>query len=115
MPQLTILSGSQTERHDVAAGSNLRDTLLRLGHSPYARATRRLNCGGRGLCATCGVDVTEGAPDPVHWHDKAAYKFRYPRLSCQITIEADMTVRILTDKKVWGKRFPKPGPEAAPH
>ncbi len=84
--------------------SNLRQTLLGAGISPYATLTRKLNCGGRGLCATCGVVISEGEPLARHWHDRLADTFGYPRLSCQVKIEAAMTVRILTDKKVWGKR-----------
>lgn len=36
-------------------GAVLRDVLLANGISPYTAITERFNCGGRGLCATCGV------------------------------------------------------------
>lgn len=84
-------------------GSNLRELLLENGLSPYAKFTQSLNCGGRGLCATCGVWIEEGEPTPVHWHDRAAKKFSYPRLSCQVRIENDMTIRWV-EKWVWGSR-----------
>lgn len=85
-------------------GDNLRQVLLSAGISPYTRLTRRANCGGRGLCATCGVwlDSAE-APKPDHWHDKAAAAFGYPRLSCQIRVTRDLTVRRV-DKWIWGSR-----------
>lgn len=86
---------------DAPQGSNLRDVLLAYDFSPYTPLTRQLNCGGRGLCATCGVWIEAGEPEPVHWHDRWARKFGYPRLSCQIRVDAPMTVRQV-DKWVWG-------------
>ena len=86
----------------VERGRTLRDALLDAGHSPYATATERLNCGGRGLCATCGVRVREG-PAPDHWHDRLADRFGYPRLSCQVVVDRPMTVE-LVEKRVWGGR-----------
>lgn len=88
----------------VTHGANLRRTLLNHGLSPYTRWTRRTNCGGRGLCATCGVRFDDGAPPPNHWHDRLAERFGYPRLSCQIRVERDCTVRLLPDKIIWGRR-----------
>ncbi|HHP7238461.1 2Fe-2S iron-sulfur cluster-binding protein [Longibacter sp.] len=85
-------------------GANLRVLLLRNDLSPYVRLTESVNCGGRGLCATCGVRLEGDTPDPEHWHDRAAARFGYPRLSCQITVDRDLTVRLLPDKRVWGKR-----------
>ena len=91
-------------RHElpVERGRTLRDVLLEADHSPYAAATERLNCGGRGLCATCGVRLREG-PAPDHWHDRLAERFGYPRLSCQVVVDRPMTVELL-DKRVWGGR-----------
>ena len=88
----------------VVRGANLRDTLIKHNLSPYTRLTQQFNCGGKGLCATCGVAIIAGEPAPTHWHDKAAKQFRYPRLSCQISVEAPMTVQ-LVPKIVWGKRL----------
>lgn len=85
-------------------GANLRRTLLAHGFSPYTRWTRRLNCGGRGLCATCGVRFDGPAPPPAHWHDRLAARFGYPRLSCQIAVKRDLDVQLLPEKIIWGKR-----------
>ncbi len=100
---LTVVdeNGDRTE-FSVQPGRNLRRVLLEVDRSPYAAATRRLNCGGRGLCATCGVRIREGPP-PEHWHDRLAERFGYPRLSCQVTVDGPMTVE-LVDKRVWGSR-----------
>lgn len=87
-------------------GSNLRKVLLIYNLSPYSKINRKLNCGGNGICATCGVFILNKSPNPTHWHDKLAAKFYYPRLSCQITIEEDMEIEI-PKKLIWGKRrFP---------
>ena len=92
------------ERHEltVKSGTRLRDALADAGYSPYTAATSRLNCGGRGLCATCGVRIRTG-PSPTHWHDRLAARFGYPRLSCQVVVDRPMTVE-LVDKLVWGGR-----------
>ncbi len=106
MPILTVLQGDRTLELIVADGANLRQALLEADLSPYAPLTRRLNCGGRGLCATCGVWIETDEPAPAHWHDAMAARFGYPRLSCQVTVEADMTIRLLDDKIIWGARDP---------
>ena len=87
----------------VQRGRTLRDVLQEAGLSPYTALTERANCGGRGLCATCGVRLeTEVAPD--HWHDELAERFGYPRLSCQVTVDRDLRVRLVDDKLIWGGR-----------
>lgn len=106
MPLLTvILLDGESVTFEVGKGDNLRQALLHADISPYTRVTQVFNCGGRGLCATCGVwiDASNALPLPTHWHDQLAAIFRYPRLSCQIKIEHDMTIR-LVDKWVWGSR-----------
>jgi ferredoxin len=99
-----------TVRHDgeetvltTTPGRNLRALLLDAGLSPYTRLTSRANCGGHGICATCGVRIRAGAEPPTHWHDRLADRFGYPRLSCQVTVDDDMTVD-LPEKVVWGGR-----------
>lgn len=92
--------------HQIEAehGANLRRLLLKHDLSPYAAIPDRVNCGGRGLCATCGVRFDGEAPEPEHWHDRLAARFGYPRLSCQIEVTRDLDVRLLPDKIIWGKR-----------
>ena len=104
----TVTVITEGERHTLQAteGANLRRLLLDNGFSPYAALTKRANCGGRGLCATCGVWIETNEPLPDHWHDKLAKRFGYPRLSCQISVDADMTVRLVDDKRIWGDRDP---------
>ena len=99
---VVVVDGDERTELAVEPGRNLRRVLLDADLSPYARATRRLNCGGRGICATCGVRLRDGPP-PDHWHDRLAARFGYPRLSCQVTVEGAMTIE-LVDKRVWGSR-----------
>lgn len=103
MLTITVYVDDDKVEIQVAPDTNLRNILLNHDLSPYTQVTRRFNCGGRGLCATCGVWIDE-AIDPEHWHDRAASIFGYPRLSCQITVQKDMTVRLVTDKWIWGRR-----------
>jgi ferredoxin len=88
---------------ETAHGRVLRDVLLDHDISPYTRLTARANCGGRGLCATCGVRVREGEASADHWHDRLAGRFGYPRLSCQIRVTEDLVVEV-PPKRVWGGR-----------
>ena len=105
MDMVTVRVWAGDEEHvlQVAPGTNLREALLANDLSPYAAFTRYTNCGGRGLCATCGVRLGEETL-PVHWHDRLAQRFGYPRLSCQITVEQDITVYLDEEKLIWGGR-----------
>ncbi len=100
--RVVVVDGDDRAELDVRRGRPLRDALSDAGYSPYTTVTKRLNCGGRGLCATCGVRLRAG-PDPDHWHDRLAGRFGYPRLSCQVVVDRPMTVE-LVDKLVWGGR-----------
>lgn len=88
---------------ETARGRTLRDLLCDNELSPYTRLTERVNCGGRGVCATCGVRFPDDGPAPEHWHDRLAARYGYPRLSCQVTVEDDLTVEI-PNKRIWGTR-----------
>jgi len=102
MLTLIVLIDDETRTLHAAHGANLRQTLLDAGISPYGSISKRLNCGGKGICATCGVLIADdNEPQPTHWHDKLAKRFGYPRLSCQIVIDRPLTIRIITDKRMW--------------
>jgi len=102
---VTVVDGDEETTVDVERGETLRDALLERGFDVYGSVSTHANCGGRGLCATCTVEV-DPAPDPTHWHDRAAVRFGYPRLSCCIEVEEPMRVRLL-EKAVWGQVFPR--------
>jgi ferredoxin len=99
---VTVRTADGTTTLSAPAGAVLRDVLRDADLSPHSRVGRRLNCGGRGLCATCGVRLLD-PPDPTHWHDRLAARFGYPRLSCQLRVTRDLTVAI-PDKLVWGNQ-----------
>jgi ferredoxin len=101
---VTVVDGEDEQTIDVERGQMLRDALLDRGFEVYGTVSKHANCGGRGLCATCTVDIDPQIA-PEHWHDHAAVQFGYPRLSCQITVEEPLTVRLL-DKHVWGQVLP---------
>ena len=89
----------------VESGQNLRTVLQAAAIPVYGRAGSVLNCGGRGICASCGVLVyTECAP--THWHDRLADTWGYPRLSCQIHVHGDIEISIIEDKVMWGQLLP---------
>jgi ferredoxin len=85
--RVTVRHGDEETVVRTTPGRNLRTLLLDAGLPPYTRLTSRANCDGRGICATCGVRIREGADPPGHWHDRLAARFGYPRLSCQVTVE----------------------------
>lgn len=101
-----VYDGTEWHTLDVCDGANLRRVLLAHGLSPYTRWTESANCRGRGLCATCGVRLDD-PPAPTHWHDQLAARYGYPRLSCQITVDRSLTVYLLPEKTVWGRRRPE--------
>ncbi|WP_340098763.1 2Fe-2S iron-sulfur cluster-binding protein [Salinibaculum salinum] len=101
--RVVVHRGDATDTLAVERGTVLRDALRAADISPHSKAGRRLNCGGRGLCATCGVRVLGDEPAPEHWHDTLADRFGYPRLSCQIRVTGPMEIRI-PEKRVWGGR-----------
>ncbi|MEL6345453.1 MAG: 2Fe-2S iron-sulfur cluster-binding protein [Myxococcota bacterium] len=105
---ITVHTADGVQTITAAAGQTLRAALLDAGLTPYGRWTHTLNCGGRGICATCGVWI-EDAPAPTHWHDKAADAYGYPRLSCQIAVQDGMIVHLIPDKIAWGKLWPDLG------
>jgi ferredoxin len=108
--EVTVVDAGEETTITVERGTILRDALLDHGFDVYGTVSTHANCGGRGLCGTCGVDV-EPAPEPAHWHDAAASRFGYPRLSCCLEVDRPMTVTLL-DKHVWGQLLPQPSKRA---
>jgi ferredoxin len=103
VPVKVVDDETETTIH-VERGRVLRDALLDHGFDVYGTLSRHANCGGRGLCGTCGVAV-DPPPDPTQWHDRLATRFGYPRLSCCLTVTEPLTVELL-DKHVWGQIAP---------
>ncbi|PSQ14076.1 ferredoxin [Halobacteriales archaeon QS_8_69_73] len=103
---VTVVDGDEETTLSVAEGRVLRDALQEAGFDVYGAVSRQANCGGRGLCGTCGVRLADPpAPEPEQWHDAAAERWGYPRLSCQIQVTEPLTVE-LVEKVVWGQLLP---------
>lgn len=76
-------------------------------------------CGGNARCTTCRVEFVSGEPSQITVAEKdllAARGLSSMRLSCQIVVEQDMTVRCIS--RLAGSGRPGPGniptPEMAP-
>ena len=102
---VTVLANDTETEIAVEEGHLLRDALLEAGFDVYGAVSQYANCGGRGLCGTCGVRIHEGTPEPDQWHDAASDRWGYPRLSCQIRVTEPMVVELF-GKVVWGQLLP---------
>lgn len=93
MPQLTVENG---ETYEIPHGKRLV-----LALTEEAGVDQLHACGGNAKCTTCRVEFIEGEPSRMTQaeHDVLAAKgLTTPgvRLSCQIPVEQDMTVRIIS-------------------
>jgi ferredoxin len=72
-------------------------------------------CGGRTRCTTCRVEFISGEPEQRTKAEVAALEKRGltgVRLSCQILVDRDMTVRAIS--RLAGSGRPDPGPTPQP-
>jgi len=107
MPSIEVeTADGETETISCEHGARLRDALLSEGISPHNIPTA-LSCHGLGTCATCSVEVTEGALGEMSARE--SLRLRAPvlspevdvRLACQTRVTED--VRISVPDGVWGK------------
>ena len=79
---------------DIPSGTRLVKALMDNGGDPLHR------CGGYARCTTCRVEFLEGEPESMTEAEKArlekvkGYQGQF-RLSCQITVDHDMHVKVL--------------------
>jgi ferredoxin len=91
MPKLTVEGTAPVE---VPAGKRLV-----LALTDEAAADQLHACGGNARCTTCRVEFVAGEPDRITEAEKAllaAKGLSGMRLSCQLTCDADMTVRVIS-------------------
>lgn len=72
-------------------------------------------CGGNCRCTTCRVEFVAGEPDKMTVAEKEKLAERGlsgVRLSCQILLENDMSVRAIS--RLEGSGRPDPGPQPEP-
>ena len=110
MPRLTI-DGHGT--HEVETGTRLvlaiRDAGVEIGH----------RCGGHSKCTTCRVEFLSGEPSQITEAEKAkleAADLDGVRLSCQLTVDTDMSVKALMTlgDQPWSDTGPEPAAEIEP-
>ena len=89
MPKLTIVDHGT---YEVPAGTRLVNAIEDQGIHILHR------CGGYAKCTTCRVEFVDGEPGQITEAEQTRWKDdREPglRLYCQMTIETDMTVKVL--------------------
>jgi ferredoxin len=64
-------------------------------------------CGGNARCTTCRVEIVDGDPGPMNDAEKARLERETGlsptiRLSCQIRVEGDLSVRVLNRSSTSG-------------
>lgn len=98
MPNLTI-DGEKTVAVD--AGTKLVLAIEDAGIDLLHR------CGGNARCTTCRVEILDGDPGAMNDAEKARLERETGltpaiRLSCQIRVEGDLTVRVLNRSSTSG-------------
>jgi len=101
MPVVTFYH--QYRSHEVEAGTNLREAMLRFGITPYKGITLLTNCRGNNFCGTCAVEVVDGKGASPRSQDEEATLIgnlavakvadKNLRLSCQTIVNGDMVVK----------------------
>ena len=102
MPNLTVEGYGSFE---VAAGKRLVLALV-----DDAGVDQLHACGGNCRCTTCRVEFIEGEPELMTEAEKAKLAERGlegVRLSCQVAVDADMSVRAIS--RLEGSGRPDPG------
>jgi ferredoxin len=108
MPQLTV-EGEGT--FEVESGKRLVLALEQDAHIDQLHA-----CGGKARCTTCRVEFISGEPETMTDAERerlAARGLTGVRLSCQITLGHDMTVRAIS--RLAGSGRADAGPTPAAH
>ncbi|MEM9588825.1 MAG: 2Fe-2S iron-sulfur cluster-binding protein [Planctomycetota bacterium] len=101
MPQLTV-DGLGT--FEVEAGTRLVKALVEDAGTDQLHA-----CGGVSKCTTCRVQFLSGEPEKITAAEKETLRVREVtepgvRLSCQLTCDADMTVRVISRLEGSGRK-----------
>lgn len=107
MPTLTVNGRSADFPRDKRLVLAIEELGVEIGH----------RCGGKARCTTCRVTFEEGEPEAMT--EAEASKLREKgllgqvRLSCQLTVSQDMTLRPLMTRQSEG--WPDTGPAPEPH
>ena len=106
MPKLNIVGVGEFE---VTKGTRLVNALEDHGGEPLHR------CGGYARCTTCRVEFLSGEPEAMNEAERnkleSQDKLGKYRLSCQCTVDQDMTVKVLLPFSESELDDPGPRPE----
>ena len=105
MPTLTVEGYGSFE---VPAGKRLVLALV-----DEAGVDQMYACGGNCRCTTCKVEFVAGEPDQMTLAEKeklAERGLKGVRLSCQISVDANMSVRAISRLEGTGRADPGPRP-----
>jgi len=94
MHTLKVYDGEDAHTIRVQHGRTLRTVLSEHDLSPHGWITQHVNCQGQGHCVACTVQVQEGDPDADQWLNAYLAEQDLGRLSCQIDVTQDLTVRV---------------------
>lgn len=112
MPKVKFLK--EKKEIEVPKGTNLRMAMIQNGIPVYRGVHQKsyANCGGKGRCGTCRVYIKDGdenASAPSVWERMrtalAPFMINHEheaRLSCQTTVEGDMTVEATPEFNWYG-------------
>jgi ferredoxin len=113
MPKIKFVK--EKKELEVPKGANLRQAMMENGISPYAGVNKKLNCGGHARCGTCRVYLKQGDDNagPRTLMERirtalGAFSIGHEdevRLSCQTTVEGDMTVETTPDFNWYGEEL----------
>lgn len=101
MPKLTV---ENVGTFDIPAGKRLVKALVEDAGTDQLHA-----CGGASRCTTCRVEFVEGEPDQITQAEKETLRVREVtqpgvRLSCQLTCDHDMTVKVISRLEGSGRK-----------
>lgn len=112
MPKLTVQDGGTFE---VPVGKRLVNALVDEGKIDQMHA-----CGGNARCTTCRVEFVAGEPKKMTAAEKEVLTSRGLigqaglRLSCQVLVDHDMTVRVISRVGERGDAGDRPTDQLAP-
>lgn len=119
MPKITFVN--EKREIEVPAGANLREEALKAGVNVYTGLSKYVNCFGHGSCGTCRVIVKQGAENlgkkglmeriTLFRMFSAIGHEDDMRLSCQCTVNGDVTIETrpqpnLSGENFWQKPYP---------
>lgn len=101
MPKLTV---ENVGTFEVPAGKRLVKALTDEAGTDQLHA-----CGGASRCTTCRVEFIDGEPDKITAAEKETLRVREVtesgvRLSCQVTCDQDMSVRVTSRLEGSGRK-----------